>query len=108
MADPGNIRVLRGLVGEPDDENGWSDAKLGAALDAVDGALNGAARQVWLTKAAEAAALVDVSESGSSRSLSQIRSNAMEMAGYYGNLDSQEVAEVVSVPVIARIRRGFT
>lgn len=107
MATPGDIKELRGLVGEPDDENGWSDVKLGTLLDNYE-TVNAAARQVWLNKAAQAALLVNVSESGSSRNLGDIRKNAMEMAAYFGNLDTTEIAEVTSVPVISRIRRGFS
>lgn len=105
MASPEDIATLRGLVGEPDDSNGWTDEKLG---DIIDGetSLNLAASKVWVLKAGQFAHLVDVSESGSSRKLSDLRKNAMEMGSYYAGLGAP--VPVADVPVIQRIRRGFS
>jgi hypothetical protein len=106
MAAPEDILELRGFVAEPDDTNGWSDAKLGLYLDEAI-TVNSAAAQVWSVKAADFAGLVDVSESGSSRKLGDLYKNAKEMAGYFRGLDNSDVAVVVDVPVVTRIRRGF-
>lgn len=107
MASPEDILELRGLVAEPDDENGWSDEKLGLFLDGAV-TVNAAASQVWSVKAADFAGLVDVSESGSSRKLGDLFKNAKEMASYFKGLDNSDVAVVVDVPVVSRIRRGFS
>jgi hypothetical protein len=104
MADENQIAELRLLVGEPDDSNGWTDEQLAAAID-VTGTLEGAAARVWSSKAATFSQLVDVSESGSSRKLSDLHKNALTMAERYRN---QAQASVVTGPVIHRIRRGFS
>jgi pectin methylesterase-like acyl-CoA thioesterase len=106
MATEEQILELRGLVSEPDDSSGWTDAKLAAAIDSTD-SLNGAASKVWYLKAGEYASLVDVSESGSSRKLSDLRKNAMEMGAHYGAAGGTP-APAGSGPVIQRIRRGFS
>lgn len=106
MASPEDIATLRDLVAEPDDTNGWTDAKLGALLD-TPMTINASASHVWSVKAAELATLVDVAESGSSRKLGDLYKNAKEMAAHFKALDDEDVGEVVDVPVIARIRRSF-
>lgn len=103
MASEDQIRDVRERVAEPDDSNGWSDERLGRVIDDST-TLNAAAARVWSEKAAVFAELVDVSESGSSRKLSDLRKNALEMSTHYGSLDGA-AAEAASAPVIARMRR---
>ena len=58
---------------------------------ALDGA--SAARilnRAWLAKAAKTAEMVDVAESGSSRSMSTIHKNAVDMAEYWGAIADRE------------------
>jgi hypothetical protein len=82
------IDALRGMIGE----SALSDEQLATVLVANrndDGTfnLNRAASDVWLGKAAQYAELVDVSESGSSRKLSDLHKNALTMAARYGSDD---------------------
>lgn len=106
MASVEDITALRDLVNEPDDTNGWTDEKLGNLIDG-EATLNAAASKVWVLKAGQFASLVDVSESGSSRKLSDLRKNAIEMAKHYTGLDEVPAQAVTDVPIISRIRRGF-
>lgn len=104
MATEDEITALRRMVAEADDSNGWTDEQLAAIIDAED-TLNAAAAVVWSSKAGQVANLVDVSESGSSRKLSDLRKSALEMSAYYTGLDATEVVAQTPGPVITRIRR---
>lgn len=80
--------LVRELVAEPDDSNGWTDERinsLGPAALSADGTydIRVYVALVWEAKAAEAVGLVDVSESGSSRSMGQIHAHAVKMAERY-------------------------
>ena len=104
MASEDQIAALRQMINEPDDTcEGYDDATLGAVIDGTL-TLNAAAAQIWFLKAGQAATLVNVSESGSSRNLSDIMKNAQAMGKLYADLDAPEAADV-SGPVIQRIRR---
>ena len=46
--------------------------------------------RAWLAKAAATSEMVDVSESGSSRSMSGIHQNALRMAEYWGTIADKE------------------
>ena len=105
MATVDQIAELRDLVAEPDDANGWTDEKLGNLIDASD-SLNAVASQIWSRKAAMYATLVDVSESGSSRKLSDLHKNALAMGAFYAT-QGDGAAPVTSAPIVSRIRRGF-
>lgn len=86
MASPEEIADLRRKISELDNTN-YSDAVLGARIDAADGDLNKVAYSIWQEKAATYAELVDISEAGSSRKNSQLYKNALEMADYYAGID---------------------
>ncbi len=105
MAAEEQVLALRELIAEPDDSNGWTDERLGRAIDAA-ATVNAAASAVWYQKAAIFANLVDVSESGSTRKLSDLRKNAMEMAAHFGSADG--AVDTGNSPVMQRIRRGFS
>ena len=107
MASPEDIAKLRLLIGEPDDSNGWTDEKLADIIDASS-SLNDAASKVWVSKAGTYSSLVDVSESGSSRKLSDMHRNALTMAEYFKDAEEASVPAPTSYPVIQRIRRGFS
>lgn len=79
MATPDQIAALRLLIAEPD-ETTYTDADLGAALDAAEGNDDAVASDIWTQKAASYATMVNVSESGSSRSLGDLHKNALAMA----------------------------
>lgn len=106
MATAAEVLELRDYINEPDDSNGWSDTKLSGYIDRYDSALAAAAR-VWSVKASEFSSLVDVSESGSSRKLSDLYKNATSMAAHYSGLNGGGVVAPSDSPVVSRIRRGF-
>lgn len=85
MAEPADIVRLRLLIGEPDDTTPWTDDVLAGIIDGADD-LNTAALEVWEAKAASAASMVDTTESGSSRRMSQLHDQALKMVGYYKGL----------------------
>lgn len=85
MAELADIARLRRLIGEPDDEAPWTDQVLSDIIDSNDD-LNSAALEVWEAKLAEAAGMVDTTESGSSRKLSQLNDQAAKMVAYYQGL----------------------
>lgn len=82
MATAEQLTELRDYVGEPDQSDGWTDARLGTYADRGPTLLDAAA-SIWAAKAAQYAKLVNVSESGSSRSLGDLQKNALAMAAYY-------------------------
>lgn len=106
MASLEDLTTLREYVNEPDDTNGWTDDRLSGILDAGLTPYSAAGR-VWALKAGQYSTLVDVSESGSTRKLSDLRKNAMEMAKHYNGLEVESVEVISDRPVVQRIRRGF-
>lgn len=95
MATTDDVAALRRATNEPDDDT-YSDEVLAALIDAHGFA--GAASAVWRDKAAATADMVNVTESGSSRSLGDISANALKMAAYF---DKQTQEPTV-------IKRSFT
>lgn len=90
MATADEVVQLRSLVAEPD-ETTFTDAELS---DIFDGAasMNAAAADIWRRKAARSASLVNVAESGSSRSLGDLTKQALTMAEQFSALQEQESA----------------
>lgn len=86
MAEKAAIDALRLLISEPDDKAPYDDIALSIRLDASP-STQGLAADIWREKAASYAALVNVSESGSSRSLSDLHKNALAMAKALGDVD---------------------
>lgn len=85
MAELEDIARLRRLIGEPDNVEPWTDAVLAQMIDdAID--LNSAALEVWESKAASSATMVDTAESGSSRRMSQVHDQALKMIAYFRGL----------------------
>lgn len=107
MATAAEIAALRLLVNEPDDSNGWSDERLEALIDAGD-STNAIASGIWTAKAATFTTLVDVSESGSSRKLSDLHKQALAMATYFGGLDGGSGTTDDGTMVVTRLRRSFS
>lgn len=99
MATIEQVETLRRLVAEADDST-YSDADLSALIDG-SASLNGAAASIWTQKAAAASAFVNVSESGSSRSLGDLQGNALKMATQFATAAE---ADQTTSPGI-RIRR---
>lgn len=102
-----DIASLRLLIGEPLNAEPWTDVRLAEIIVATRDTdesvnLNRAAAMVWQQKASASATLVDVSESGSSRKLSDLHKNALAMQKHFSGLVS--VDEVVPVDVSSRPR----
>ncbi len=75
MATPDQITQLRIMINQPDNVAPWTDETLGILIDGAQGDLNAAAYNVWAGKAAQVAHLVDISEGGSSRKMSDMYKN---------------------------------
>ena len=78
MATDAEIATLRRMTALTDQDETYTDSLLGGLID--DLGFNSAAAQVWKERAAGAAGLVDITESGSSRSLSQLAKSYLSMA----------------------------
>lgn len=90
MATQVELALLRDMVSEPDDGEGWTDERLEVFIESgrnVTGTTNlrKAAAAVWEAKAANYVEHNDVSESGSSHRLSQSFDHAQKMAVLYGS-----------------------
>lgn len=99
MATVDEIAALRLLIAEPD-ESTYTDAVLSALLDS-SASTNAAAGTIWTQKAAAAATFVNVSESGSSRSLGDLQGNALKMAQQFAGLAEADQSTAPGV----RVRR---
>lgn len=84
MATTDQIAQLRILIGEPNDVDPWTDEFLGQLIDTA-GTVDKAAQTFWRGKAASSAHLVDISEGGSSRKMSDVHKNYLAMAGTFAD-----------------------
>ena len=103
MAALEEIAVLRRLTGQANDDDGYTDDLLNEIID-VAGSVDAAAAQVWRELAAEYATMVDITESGSSRKLSDLSAHALTMVTLF---EERAVIEVESTlgTVISHIER---
>lgn len=85
MATADEIAALRLLISEPTNAEPYTDAKLGARLDAADGDADQVAYDIWTEKAARFAQFVDVSEGGSSRKMGDLYEQALSMASVFAD-----------------------
>lgn len=105
MATESEIAALRAAIGQPANEEPWTDAALGALIDAANGDLNLAAYNAWMSKAASAASMVDISEGGSSRKMSDVHKNALAMAAVYKGQISPDSPPVTGGSRLYRLSR---
>lgn len=105
MATPEQIAALRLLIAEPVNAAPYTDAVLGAAIDAAAGDLNAAAQGFWVSKAASYSELVDTSEGGSSRKMSDLAKNALAMVKYFGDQIPDGNEPVSRGTRVAKLRR---
>lgn len=104
MAEPEEIATLSLLVGGTPD---LPDEQLGPIIDSNAGDLDAAAAVVWEIRAAKYHALVNISESGSSRNMGDLYKNAIAMAQYYrGKKLVDETPVETGVTRTRRIVRG--
>lgn len=85
MATVDELAALRRAINEPVNAEPYTDDYLGFWIDSL-GSPDAAAGILWTHKAAEYASLVNVSESGSSRSLSDLHKNALAMAERFSSV----------------------
>lgn len=78
MASAEDIAALRRATAVAADDAVYTDSVLGGMIDQLG--FPAASATVWREKAAAVAGLVDTTESGSSRRLSQLREGYLEMA----------------------------
>jgi hypothetical protein len=103
MATAGEIASFRLLIAEPT-EDPYTDAVLSDILDAAT-SVNGAAATIWTQKAAAAATLVNVSESGSSRSLGDLSKNALAMAKVFSDAVEEDPSTSTGVRISRIVRK---
>jgi hypothetical protein len=82
MATPEDIAIVKSQIPEESAQYGFDDAAIEAMLD---GGLSTSQTilGVWSGISAKSSSMVDVQESGSSRSLSQIHTNAQALADWW-------------------------
>lgn len=88
MATAEQIASFRLLIDEAEDRAPYDDISLSNRIDAAASS-QALASEIWLEKAASYAALVNVTESGSSRSMSDLHKNALAMAKGFSDADPQ-------------------
>lgn len=91
MATEAEIAQVRLNTHEPTAET-WSDIQISSLID--DRGISDASAEIWRTKAAQYAELVDVSEAGSSHSFSDLQTKALEMARQFSTSGSSGAAKV--------------
>jgi hypothetical protein len=96
MATQDDVDALHRAADIPANDSTYPDSFLSVLID-QQGSVSAAAAAVWRYKAATMAAMVDTTESGSSRKLSDLHKNALEMAGSFDQVD-----------VASRSARSFT
>lgn len=82
-----DVLELRRMIAEPEDCAPYTTARLKERIGESE-SLKALAGQIWSEKAGEYAGLVDVQEGSSSRRLSQLQDQAIEMAKHYGSADA--------------------
>src|SRR5690349_13079809 len=83
MATPAQITELRSLINDTADPFEFDAPTLTVYIDTAGGDVRAAAGVVWQVKASKLAGLVDVTEGSSSRKMSQLYKQALEMAAFY-------------------------
>lgn len=104
MADAQQILALRQLVDDVDAPQMFTDEYLSAVIDAA-ASMDEAAVVVWEAKAARLSTMVNVSESGSSRSNSQLYTNALSQLKYFRDKTTQGEVESATRSRMRAIRR---
>lgn len=87
MATNDEYLRLRRMTGE-DDSKKYSNTDLELFIQQANGDLNGAASLIWGEKAGDYADLVNISESGSSRSNSDLFKHAIEQRDYFNSISA--------------------
>jgi hypothetical protein len=91
MATEAQVSRLRRMIDEASTDT-YSDSDLSSIIDISEN-LELAASDIWMEKAASLARLVNVSESGSSRSLSDLHKNALLMSSNYSSAGRADIVQ---------------
>lgn len=92
MASSDELASLRRAADIPADDTTYTEILISPLIDSLG--VNGAAAVVWREKAAKYASMVNITEAGSSRSMSDLQKNALEMAALYTRLADAEITPV--------------
>jgi hypothetical protein len=102
MASDEDLSMLKLMVGS----EMFTDDQLKTIIDANSSDLTLASAQVWEIRAGKYHGLVNISESGSSRSMGDLYKNAIAMASYYRGKKSDDVLDPDDPPAgVTRIGR---
>jgi hypothetical protein len=82
MATADQIDQVRQNTNETDEASPWTDGAIDALIDSL-GSVDLASGAIWRRKVAEYAELVDTSEAGASRKLSDLYDRAVKQAAYW-------------------------
>lgn len=105
MADEEAITEVLDMLGPNAITEGWTTERIGEELDEGTSP-NTIARRYWEFRMTRSSNLADVSESGSSRRLSQLFTNAQSLAAYYrGAETADDPQNQPSATVSREIRR---
>lgn len=88
MATPTEIALLRQKIQEPQNVDPYTDDFLSNLIDQYG--MDSAAGQVWEAKAASVAKLVDISEGGSQRKMSQVFTQYSTLADKFNSKSEAE------------------
>lgn len=86
MAEDLDVMKVKDLLPE---ESDWDDDKISMYLDSGESVYE-VLRSYWTSKAAKLSEMIDVSESGSSRSMSRLYDNALRLAEYWDALVNKQ------------------
>lgn len=104
MASAEAINALRRMINDVSEPFDYSTEDLNARLDSGLSP-DAISATVWREKAAKFSELVDISESGSSRKLSDLRKGALEQAAYYDGLVAEASVLIAGRPRTRPISR---
>lgn len=99
------IAYLRHLIADASSTPVISDEIIEMLFSQNDGYIKGAVAEGWAMKAARYSELVDITESGSTRILSQKFRQAMAMAAHWMKQVEKESPGVNFVPVVGRVAK---
>lgn len=100
MAEQLQVDEVRNNLPKEAEAEGWDDVKISAMLDGGMSVTRIVANW-WRYRATQTANFVDVSESGSSRSLSTIHKNAVELRDYW----DKKLADEENPPIVETVGR---
>jgi len=89
MATASEIAKIRAMINEPNNVEPYTDEMLSLLIDASL-SVRSAAAEIWRNKASKVAHLVDISEGGSSRKMSDIYKNYLAIASALENESAGE------------------